>query len=279
MSFINFLMRGSKKVKLAVCAALLAVMTVAAGFVSVRHIYVVADGRRVELMTMLERPERILQQAEVVLGPKDEYRLSTKKIEDKTEITVYRAVEISVEFEGKVKKVTTAKPTVGEVMKELGYDREKFAADPGAEAAVCKDQYILIYDKTKAPAVKEEDDEDEGFYGWNDSYQVRGNHIETSRGTWRFTQRLEMEATAYTPYDGDGNCITASGLVARYGIVAVDPDVIPLGTRLYIPGYGMALAADTGGAIIGDIVDLCMETEDECMEFGRRDVVVYVLEG
>ncbi len=53
--------------------------------------------------------------------------------------------------------------------------------------------------------------------------------------------------------------------------------MIPLGTRLYIPGYGEAIAADTGGAIIGHKIDLCMESYHEAMQFGRRDVTVYVL--
>ena len=61
-------------------------------------------------------------------------------------------------------------------------------------------------------------------------------------------------------------------------IVAVDPDVIPLGTRLFIPGYGEAVAADTGGAIIGNRIDLVMDSYGEAMDFGRRDVTVYVLD-
>ena len=58
----------------------------------------------------------------------------------------------------------------------------------------------------------------------------------------------------------------------------MDPNVIPLGTRLYIPGYGMAIAADTGGAIRGHKIDLLMESYGEAMEFGRRSVEVYVLQ-
>ena len=54
--------------------------------------------------------------------------------------------------------------------------------------------------------------------------------------------------------------------------------MIPLGTRLYIPGYGEAIAADTGGAIVGDRIDLCMEYYGQAMDFGRRYVTVYVLD-
>ena len=86
-----------------------------------------------------------------------------------------------------------------------------------------------------------------------------------------------MEATAYLPEDGTGDGITASGVPAAYGVAAVDPDVIPLGTRIFVPGYGIALAADTGGAIEGHIVDLCYDDYDEAIQFGRRDVDVYLL--
>lgn len=88
---------------------------------------------------------------------------------------------------------------------------------------------------------------------------------------------ITMEATAYLPTDGDGQCITRMGTRARYGVVAVDPNVIPLGSTVFIPGYGVARAEDTGGAILGNRIDLCMEDYDACMNFGRRTVPVYVL--
>lgn len=87
-----------------------------------------------------------------------------------------------------------------------------------------------------------------------------------------------MEATAYLPTDGDGRGITRMGTRARYGEIAVDPNVIPLGTTVYIPGYGVARAEDTGSAILGNRVDLCMLDYNECMAFGRRTVLVYILE-
>ena len=107
---------------------------------------------------------------------------------------------------------------------------------------------------------------------------VREGFIETSRGAMRYTDVMVMEASAYLPTDGGGDCITATGLPATHGVVAVDPDVIPLGTRVYIPGYGVAIAADTGGMIEGAMIDLCMESYDDCMDFGRRDIDVYILD-
>ena len=100
-----------------------------------------------------------------------------------------------------------------------------------------------------------------------------------ARGTVRLaTAAVRMLATAYTPYCGGGcSGYTALGARAGYGIVAVDPGFIPLGTRLYIPGYGRAVAGDTGGAIRGRRIDLGFESDSDAMRFGTREIVVYVL--
>jgi len=102
--------------------------------------------------------------------------------------------------------------------------------------------------------------------------------VETSRGSMRFSRVEVMQASAYLPTDGSAAGITATGIEARRGIVAVDPNVIPLGTKVYVQGYGVALAADVGGAIVGQKIDLCMEDYNEAMRFGRRSVKVYVLD-
>jgi 3D (Asp-Asp-Asp) domain-containing protein len=101
--------------------------------------------------------------------------------------------------------------------------------------------------------------------------------VETEQGVLNYSAVYTMEATAYLPTDGSATGTTATGIPAQRGVVAVDPNVIPLGSKVYIPGYGVAIAADTGGAIRGQKVDLCMETYGECMNFGRRDIEVYVL--
>jgi 3D (Asp-Asp-Asp) domain-containing protein len=89
----------------------------------------------------------------------------------------------------------------------------------------------------------------------------------------------DMEATAYTAWTATSNPTgrTATGINAGYGIVAVDPRIIRLGSRVFIPGYGLAVAADTGGAIVGNRIDLCMESVRDAIVFGRRLVKVYVV--
>lgn len=87
-----------------------------------------------------------------------------------------------------------------------------------------------------------------------------------------------MKATAYSAYDPGNGKYTARGSVLRKGVAAVDPSVIPLGTRLYIVGYGHAIADDTGGAIVGNRIDLAFESQNEALNFGVRNVMVHILD-
>jgi len=89
-----------------------------------------------------------------------------------------------------------------------------------------------------------------------------------------------MIATAYTRSieEGTHKGITRSGTQVSRGTVAVDPRVIPLGTKLYVENYGHAVALDTGGAIKENRIDLYMETKDEAFEFGRKEVRVWIIE-
>jgi 3D (Asp-Asp-Asp) domain-containing protein len=89
---------------------------------------------------------------------------------------------------------------------------------------------------------------------------------------------LTMRATYYLPFDcgGSGTGRTATGIRAKRGVVAVDPRFIRLGTKLYIEGYGYAIAADKGGAIKGSRIDLCVDSRRDVK--GTHNVRVWVLE-
>jgi len=90
----------------------------------------------------------------------------------------------------------------------------------------------------------------------------------------RFSRVMTMSASGYT-YTGHR---TASGVAPYRGAIAVDPRVIPFGTKMYIEGYGYAKALDKGSAIKGDRIDLFFETEREALRWGRRSVKVYILD-
>lgn len=118
------------------------------------------------------------------------------------------------------------------------------------------------------------------------------DRIVTSRGDTSYRKAVVMSATAYDlSFESCGKRpgdkyygITASGTKARPGVVAVDPRVIPLGTKLYIESldgssdYGFAVAEDTGGAIKGNKIDLFFHSSTDVKNFGRRNVKVYILD-
>ncbi len=106
---------------------------------------------------------------------------------------------------------------------------------------------------------------------------------ETSNENEYSGKTIMMESTAYSSDPADtlgGGTVTATGqnLLENPMAVAVDPSVIPLGTRLYVEGYGEAIASDTGGAIKGNIVDVHFSTYEECIAWGRRMVQVTILD-
>lgn len=269
MSTRNYYHRSNhhKTKKVALCLSLTATMALSTGFTqnNIHTVTINVDGRSIETNTTHTTPDIILARAGVKMDSKDEYTL--KKIDEHTaEITVHRAVPVNITLDGQKTTLMTSKPTVGDVLVEAGYDLEKYEAEPGLDTKIHENLDIKI-SKVKTSAERKEE-----------AARQQEEHVQTSRGAQRYSAAYTMEATAYIASDGNGDGITATGLVAQHGVVAVDPSVIPLGTRLYIPGYGEAIAADTGGAINGDRIDLCMNSYGEAMQFGRRYVTVYVLD-
>ncbi|GEQ18533.1 MULTISPECIES: 3D domain-containing protein [Clostridium] len=92
-----------------------------------------------------------------------------------------------------------------------------------------------------------------------------------------YKEKLNCVATAYS---GDRTTATGRSPVRNPGgmsTIAVDPSFIPLGSKVYVEGYGYAIAADTGGAIKGNIIDLFLNSSSECWSWGRRPVTVLVV--
>ena len=136
-------------------------------------------------------------------------------------------------------------------------------------------------EETPAPsAAPEPDPEPEPEPSASPESSSSGSTITTEDGqVLTYSSTLSVEATAYT-----GGGTTATGTAARYGAIAVDPSVIPYGTRMYIVSddgkwiYGVATAEDCGGAIKGHIIDLYFDDYNTCIQFGRRNCTVYILD-
>jgi 3D (Asp-Asp-Asp) domain-containing protein len=145
-------------------------------------------------------------------------------------------------------------------------------------SALPKDRELVVRGSAKTASAghkKFQDTTARIVYRGGPSYKERQVEELVEEGT------KTMLATGYSdhpkstaPFD-DG--VSALGLPAGYGLVAVDPQVIPLGTRLYIEGYGYAIAADVGGGINGRQIDLCFDSHRDALFFGRQWVKVHIL--
>lgn len=164
-----------------------------------------------------------------------------------------------------------------EFSREVGRGRLVKAED--GKSGTVKRTYRIIYRDGKPVGkelIKEERSvaKDTVFYMGREGYP-------TSRGSWSRSKVIVMEATAYTdsPAENGGSTRSATGEPLIYGVVAVDPRVIPLGTKLYVEGYGFAYACDKGSAIKGNRIDLLMPSVSASNNWGRRRVKVHVLSG
>ncbi len=246
-----------------------------------REVTIKADGEDVVLLTTAPDVKTALNEAQVQLGEKDRVApaLDTE-IKGDTNIEVVRVEEKIVKQE---MKMDFTNQVNGSDKLDKGMVNVVKKGSPGLKELAIK----VIFENGKE--VKREIVEEKIL-----KEPVNGIIEEGSRTTFvssrgqvtRFVRALKMTATAYDatfescgkhpdhPYYG----ITYSGLKVRPGIVAVDPKVIPLGTYLYVEGYGEALAADIGGAIKGNRIDLYYESPADVAKYGKRTVKVYILD-
>ena len=251
------------------CATLAGMMILSSGFTmnglpkNMQRVSVHVDGETITDMTVQTKPTDIFEKLGITLGAKDTYEVLHSADQRHTEISVRRAVPVHITFWDNTQQVFTSGRTVADVMAEYGYNPHEVDVTPAADTPITADLAITLTENEQA------------------AEQRRAREREAdrvSRGIPRYRAAYTMHASAYLPGDGGGSGVTATGMVARRGVAAVDPNVIPLGSRLYIPGYGEAIAADTGGAIVGNTIDLCMESYDEAIQFGCRNVEVYVID-
>jgi len=212
------------------------------------------SGRSVTAETPRMTVEDVLRTRDIPLGQYD-------IVEPAEDTIVQNGTEIVI------KRVVMKKETVKET---FGYK------------TIRKTDSSLKYDQTKV-VQKGSKGEDEVTYK---TLCYKGKEIsrkEISRTTIKKVKnrvvsagyKKEFTVRAYA-YTGGGH--TASGTNARVGAIAVDPDVIPLGTKVYVQGYGFATAEDTGGSLIrGKAVDLYMNSASQCRSWGVKSVKLYII--
>lgn len=254
-------------------------------------VYVVLDGKEKKVMTYMNTVEEVLQQEGVVLGEEDEIVgcALSDNIEKDMCIKVLRTIEL---YEIESEKIPFK--VVEKENWDLGKGTRRVVR--AGEDGVKENQYkVMLHGGVeiarqliKSAVISVPVDEIIEF-GTAATYR-------TSRGdVLRYRKVIDVKATAYTSSFKDTGKhpghpefgITYTGIKAKRGVIAVDPKVIPLGTKVYVeilgdmPDYGFAVAADIGGAIKGNKIDLYFEDEKTVEEWdnnwGWKWAKVYIL--
>lgn len=170
-----------------------------------------------------------------------------------------------------INELESAVSTLNQLIPQLNIDSVRDAANNSVQAAKNKIESLKAEEAKKA----EEAAKNNATNSSNSTSSNNSSSQPSSDGKYKKT--LSMEATAYS-----GGTLTAMGLKpvrdpGGISTIAVDPSVIPLGSKVYIPGYGYAIASDTGGVIKGNIIDLYMNSHDECISWGRRQVTLHIV--
>ena len=239
-------------------------------------IYVYADGKKEVVLLAKGTVADALAKAGITCGAEDLVdQPLDQALESGMEIRVDRVrtetVEVTEEIEYDTKNIRTDELYVGNSREiQKGKNGEK------------KMTYEVTYvngEEAERKLISEEVIEEPVERIVEIGSKIKSSFKTTSSTPKNYVKRMAMECTAYS---AGGS--TATGIPAQWGVIAVDPRVIPLGTRVYVESadgkyiYGEAIAADTGGAIKGNIIDICVNSRAEAYRFGRRTVNVYILE-
>jgi len=258
-------------------------------------VQVVVDGKNLSIASAEKTVKDMLEAENIKVNQEDKVTPSIdENLQEGMTVEVTRVKKELVDdvqtiaFETETRNNSEIKQGVEEVVQdgsngertittEVVYENGKEVNRRVVKEVVSKDPINKIIDIGTLVAVERpsrgSSDQDSGS-----SNQASGS----SNQDFGYSSVISCVSTAYTSDRGDSGTVTATGTTVRrdpngYSTVAVDPRVIPLGTKLYIEGYGLAIAEDTGGAILGNKVDLYVNSYDEAVNWGRRQVNVYIL--
>ncbi len=236
---------------------------------------VLADGTQTPSLTSQPTVREAVLEAGIALGPDDRTEPPLDAVPEPG--ATIRVVRVVKELETALWRIPRKVTKVDDQSMALGLRRVIVAGKDGVEEVTFCTTYedgARIARKITQRVVTEEPVAETVAVGTSG---------EISRGgeTIRFRKAISVSATAYCPcakctgkYAGGQ---TSTGMLAQKGVIAVDPRVIPMHSRVYVDGYGYAVAGDVGSAIKGNEIDLCYNTHDEALAWGRRRVTVYIL--
>ncbi|MFZ5944511.1 MAG: 3D domain-containing protein [Bacillota bacterium] len=225
-----------------------------------------ADGQEKELYSVESSIDKILKDEQITLAEDDS--LNVQFSDDTFFVKIVRPL---IEVVSELEEIPFDRETQNSFKITKGFSKKIQEGQPGLK----KVKYQVTY--REGVEVSREVISEQILKNPKPEILLKGQRTKVAISSGRPTNAkdvLVMEASAYTH---TGNR-TFTGVYPEVGTIAVDPEVIPLGTKVWIEGYGFGVAQDTGGYIKGKRIDLFMETKRECLSWGRRHVRVLILE-
>ena len=264
----------NRKLKSIMLSGLLSMGIVTANyFVFNKEVVLIVDGQEIEVNSSQSNVQGVLDENEIEYDSnyvisedldaslKDGMKIEVKQVEKKTIIeteeipydTVVKKDKSLLKGETRVSQ--KGKKGVKELVYEVVYE------DGQPISKILLEENIVT--KAKNKIIKK---------GTKEKEKTESKKKSTSKNS--LGKKITVSATAYS---GDG--ITATGTVPRWGTIAVDPTIIPYGTKVYIPQFNeYFIAEDCGGGIKGNKIDIFMNSESQCDNWGKRSIDIYIVE-
>jgi uncharacterized protein YabE (DUF348 family)/3D (Asp-Asp-Asp) domain-containing protein len=254
-------------------------------------VYLLVDGKEIEVHTSEETIKDILRtegisytsldRIEPLLdeSPKEGMKVSITRVESRL-VQEYE----SIDFSTVIKNDNTLPNTVKKVAQEGNPGEKKITFRVVFENGIEVSRKVIQELVTRDPS------ERVLIHGTINIQNLSRGGIPRSKETFSkvtptdlpYNAVISCMATAYSSQERGIGTITASGKPVKrnsngYSTIAVDPRIIPMGTKVYVEGYGYAVAEDTGSAIKGNKIDVYLDTIEDCINWGRRTANVYIL--
>lgn len=270
MSYIN------RKIKSIMLSGLLSMGIVAANYVAFnKDIVLVVNGQEIEVNSSQPNVQGVLEENEIYYdknhiisenletslknGMKIEVKKVEKKIITETKDIPYDTVIKKYDdlLKGEIEVSQKGKKGTKELIYEAIYQNDKLVSKTLVEENTIE--------KAKNKIIKK---------GTKEKKKIKSTNKKTNSGKSSLGKKVIVSATAYS-----GHTITATGTVPKWGTIAVDPTVIPYGTKVYIPQFDKYfIAEDCGGGIKGNKIDIFMNSESQCNNWGKRTIDIYIVQ-
>ena len=264
----------NRKLKSIMLSGLLSMGIVTANYAMFnKEVVLIVDGQEIEVNSSQSNVQGVLDENEIEYDSnyvisedldtslKDGMKIEVKQVEKKT---IIETEEIPYDtiikkdktlLKGKTKVSQKGKKGMKELVYEVVYE------DGQPISKILLEENIVT--KAKNKIIKK---------GTKEKEKTESKKKSTSKNS--LGKKITVSATAYS---GDG--ITATGTVPRWGTIAVDPTIIPYGTKVYIPQFDeYFIAEDCGGGIKGNKIDIFMNSESQCDNWGKRSIDIYIVE-